>query len=204
MVSQPSRRAILKYGAGVLGAMALAERLQAQTTSYMGPVNSTTGALLFSPSDAGGAFAIWGTYTCPGSGTQTLGYLGGYAIPDNTTNLPMRVALYTSNGLTKLEDVTTNLVAAGPTQWYDIATSAVSLTGGTSYILMIWASSTIHIIYDAMDSSVDYTGPVDYSAGAPSTIPSSSGATARRGVRATVVSSGAVARPSGLSLLGVR
>ncbi len=110
--------------------------------TYFGEVNSSTGALTYTPTMTAPTVAgLWWpdiTYTCPGSGSQTLEELGAWLNTDGfNVGTYAIVGIWDSTGTTLIAQTAPMLLEDGATQrWYsDRNLGSVTLTGGTTYII---------------------------------------------------------------------
>jgi len=159
---------------------------------YFGACDSA-GVASGSSINADNGVCFWHTYTCPGSGSQTLQTLGAYCHKEYGGNAYVRVGIYNSAGTTLIAQTSGMAITVNDTvdSWLEEAVSA-TLTGGTDYIIAWAAHPSVNIYCDHVDgtrSSADYK-VIDYSAGLPSSLPTSGGTYAMYAVRAKVEAAG--------------
>jgi hypothetical protein len=119
-------------------------------------------------------YTAWGTYTCPGSGSQAVTVCGAYGHAISTTPVNLRIAIYDSAGTTLIaQSAAFTGVHNGGVNIWQYAPISATLTGGASYKLALSIGSAGWSC-EAMTSSItdgNYE-PVDYTSGGfPASLP---------------------------------
>src|SRR5258708_5241735 len=155
-------------------------------TTYFGLCDSAGNPTGAAAGNTGGAETDWNgtqTYTCPGSGSQTIVEIS--ADLKNVTNYNVRLAIYNTAGMTLIAQGTAAVAVSGAADsWQghigqaNITPNPVTLTGGTNYLIVVSASGdmqTDHAVTGA--SGVGVFASVDETAGYPANLPASSNTT---------------------------
>src|SRR5262245_14062509 len=110
--------------------------------TYFGGCDSA-GTVTGSASNNDSNFGFWKTYTCPGTGNQSIVECGTFMHGVGAT-ATVRIAVYDSTGATKIAESATISVPQNSNvdQWCSDLTITGTLTGGTSYVLAWTVSST--------------------------------------------------------------
>jgi len=161
-------------------------------SAYFGACDSA-GVASGSSFNSDNGICFWHTYTCPGSGSQTLQTLGAYCHKESGGNAYVRVGIYNSAGTTLIAQTSGMAMTVDDTvdSWLEEAVSA-TLTGGTDYIIAWAAHSGVEVYCDHGDetrSAANYKF-IDYSAGLPSSLPTPDNAYNMYAVRAKVEAAG--------------
>ena len=161
-------------------------------SAYFGACDSA-GVASGSGSNNDISLCFWHTYTCPGSGSQTLQTLGAYCHKESGGNSSVRVGIYNSAGTTLIAQTSGMVMTVDDTvdSWLEEAVSA-TLTGGTDYIIAWAAHPGVSVYCGHVDETRSYADlkAIDYSAGLPSSLPAPDGAYRMYAVRAKVEAAG--------------
>jgi hypothetical protein len=92
------------------------------------------------------------TYTCPNTGSQNLRELSSYVKITSLSTKKIKVAIYSSDGATKIYEVEAT-VTSSTGAWTGLlstdAAPGITLTGGSNYILLIaFQDNDTNIFYD--------------------------------------------------------
>jgi hypothetical protein len=168
-------------------------------SAYFGACDSA-GVASGSSLNSDNGICFWHTYTCPGSGSQTLQTLGAYCHKESGGNAYVRVGIYNSAGTTLIAQTSGMAITVNDSvdSWLEEAVSA-TLTGGTDYIIAWAAHPSVDVYCDHVDetrSDAAYKY-IDYSAGLPSSLPTPDDDYYMYAVRAKVEAAGGgqIARP---------
>lgn len=183
-------------------------------TTYFGLCDSAgnpTGSA--TDSTGGGAASLWNNtavdaFTCPGSGSQTVNEITA-DINISTGAVNMRCAIYSSDGLTLIAQGAAAVAISGAADsWQghigqaNITPNPATLTGGTSYILVVTVSAgggTTHADATANSAKFDL---VDRTGGFPASLPAGTVGSPAWPVRVGVVATGGGGGPPSLEESG--
>lgn len=106
-------------------------------TTYFGRCNSDGTTFSTDGAFFDGGEACWHTWTCPGSGSQSVTTTGVHGrSQDGFGTARGQMAIYNSAGTTLL--LTTGVISTTTTQSWQSDTTTTTLTGGTSYIIAFY------------------------------------------------------------------
>lgn len=169
--------------------------------TYFGLCDSAGNPSGAAAANSGSAETDWNgtqTYTCPGSGSQTIVEMS--ADLKNVTNYNIRLAVYDTAGTTLIAQGTAAVAVSGAADsWQghltqaDITPNPATLTGGTNYLIVVSASGDMQTNH-ALSGSGQFAA-VDETAGYPASLPAGTGSSVLFPVRVGVSAAGDTSTP---------
>jgi hypothetical protein len=173
------RRAFLITLLGIATVLRLEREAQAAISYFGYPASGADPSTPSYDSNEGGTYWINKnlTFTCPGSGTQTVKELSCYCKYAVSASSSIRLAVYTSDRATLIcQGSAAVLIDQAAAGWYGHLTQAsitpnpATLTGGTAYVIAVSVDTGYcDLAYEAGNSGDEGYGTTDYTGGFPAT-----------------------------------